>query len=529
MSQEFELKLHLPERQVAAFRREMLLQRFARGPITTRNLRSIYFDTADRDLSKAGIALRVRRVNRRWLQTIKLPVPTASAQVHEEIEAPVRGAVPELGARERDILARTCDTAIDPAALAPIFETSIRRTIWPLRFEGTDIELVYDRGLVEADGREERISEIELELESGAPQRLFDVALKLIEAHPLTIEPRTKAARGFSLADGWQPEPVKSAPLVLDADMTVGAGLMAMIENCLQLYHRNSVVLRHGDDPEGIHQMRVALRRLRALIGACRDTLPADMFAYLTEALRWLQQQLGPARDWDVFIAETLAPMQRRLPDDGDLPTLQIAAAARREDAYRHAKETIDDRRHCEIMLRIGGWLAGDDWLEHDGDAPLGDFARDRLQGRYRRLRRFGKADNLALVELHELRIAAKKMRYLAEFFRPIYPRKASRAFLLALAELQDDLGSINDAVVTEHLMADVEPLLVAHIGKVRSAQVRSLIAGWQAQRVEHDLVRFRKVWNRFRKCPVFWPKPPKSQSVEDDLELRGLVADERP
>ncbi|MEX2298687.1 MAG: CYTH domain-containing protein, partial [Dongiaceae bacterium] len=215
MFQEFELKLHLPEGHVAAFHREPLLQRLARGPVATRNLRSIYFDTAERDLSKAGVALRVRRVNRRWIQTIKLPVPTASAQVHEEIEALVRGAVPELGARERDLFARACDAAIDPAAFAPIFETRIRRTIWPLRFEETDIELVYDRGLVEADGREERISEIELELEDGTPRRLFDVALMLLPNHPLTIEPRTKAARGFALVDQWQPEPVKSAALAL--------------------------------------------------------------------------------------------------------------------------------------------------------------------------------------------------------------------------------------------------------------------------------------------------------------------------
>ncbi|MEX0807782.1 MAG: CHAD domain-containing protein [Dongiaceae bacterium] len=527
MSREFELKLHLPATQAAAFRREPLLQRLARGPVSTRNLRSIYFDTPDRNLSNAGVALRVRRVNRRWIQTIKLPVPTASAQVHEEIEAQVRGPLPELGLRERDILARTCDRAIDPAALVSIFETRIKRTAWPLRFESTDIELVYDAGLVEADGREERISEIELELEDGEPRRLFDVALRLAQAHPLTIEPRTKSARGFALADRWQPEPVKSVPLALDAGMTVGAGLAAMIENCLQLYHRNSVVLRHGNDPEGIHQMRVALRRLRALVGACRDVLRADLFAYLTDELRWLQQQLGPARDWDVFIAETLAPILRRLPHDGDLPALRDVAVARREDAYLHARETIDGHRHCEIMLRIGGWLASEDWLDRDGEAPLGDFARDRLQGRYRRLRRFGKADNLTLVELHELRIAAKKMRYVAEFFRPIYPRKASKAFLLALSDLQDDLGSINDAVVTEHLMADAEPPLVAQIGKVRSAQVRALIAGWQAQRVEHDLIRFRKVWNRFRKSPVFWPKPPKPQRDENDPDLRGLGLDD--
>jgi CHAD domain-containing protein len=183
--------------------------------------------------------------------------------------------------------------------------------------------------------------------------------------------------------------------------------------------------------------------------------------------------------------------------------------------------------QHCEIMLRIGAMLASENWLAVDGDALLGDFARDRLQSRYRRLRRFGKADDLPLTELHELRIAAKKMRYMAEFLRSMYSRKASRAFLSALADLQDDLGSINDAVVTEHLLDDAEPLLARDIGEMQAARARSLIAGWQAQRVERDLVRFRKVWNRFRKCPVFWPKPPKLP--DDSIEMDSLLEPDSP
>jgi inorganic triphosphatase YgiF len=521
MSREFELKLHLPERRAAAFRREPLLVRHARAPVRVRNLHSVYFDTPERDLSKRGVALRVRHIGRRWVQTIKLPEAMVSAQVHEEIESDLTGALPELGRRDLESLARACGTPIDPADLQPVFETRIRRAIWALRFEETDIELVYDRGHVDANGMSEAISEVELELEVGKPLHLYELALKLIETHPLTIEPRTKAARGFALADRWRPEPAKAAPLILNAGMTVRDGLAAMIENCLQLYHRNSLVLRHGDDPEGIHQMRVALRRLRALVGACRETLLPELYDFLTSELRWLQQQLGPARDWDVFIAETLEPMLRRFPGDGDLPALRSVAIARREAAYSHALETVDGKRHCEIMLRIGAMLASEDWLAVDGDSPLGDFARDRLHSRYRRLRRFGKADDLTLTELHELRIAAKKMRYISEFLRPLFSRKASKAFLSALADLQDDLGSINDAVVTEHLLDDAEPLLARDLGEVRAARARSLIAGWQAQRVEHDLIRFRKVWNRFRKCPIFWPKPPKSTA--DPIEANPL------
>jgi inorganic triphosphatase YgiF len=526
MSREFELKLHLPARHAAAFRSERMLVSLARGPVVRRRLRGIYFDTEDRQLSKAGVALRVRRIGRQWLQTIKLPQGVASANVHEEIERRVDGAEPDLAPAELKLLARAAGGGIRDAALVAVFETRIERTVWPLRLIESDIELVYDRGRILAGDRVERISEIELELESGDVRRLFELAMSLLEHHPLHFEPQTKAARGFALADNCVPAPVRAAPVKLTPDMTVREALSATTEACLWLYHANGLVLRAGEDPEGIHQMRVALRRFRALVSACDAALQPDAVAFLARELRWLQQQLGPARDWDVFIAETLDPMLSRLPDDPDLPALRHAAVRRQKEAYKQARAAIDDPHHCAILLRIGGWLATGDWVMADGEAALVDFADERLHERYRKLRKFGRAVGLPLVELHRMRIVAKKLRYVAEFFRSIYPKKSSKPFFVALTDLQDDLGSINDAVVTEKLMDEIEPIVARRIGTIRAARARSLITGWQAQRIEHDLNRFLQVWDRFRKCRTFWRKPPKRS---EDPSTDGIVADAGP
>ena len=509
MSLEFELKLLLPVRAAAAFRKDRLLASLATGPVRTRRLRTIYFDTPDRLLATARIALRVRRVGRRWVQTIKLPAGIASANVHEELERDVNGPVPALDQAEFRILKRQLGETLDPALLAPVFETDFRRTTWPLRFKDTTIELAHDAGRIVAGGRSERLAEIELELVDGNPGRLFELALDLLERHPLRFEPRTKAERGYALADGRSPTPVIAAEVTIRPDMTVREALATTVESCLAHYHANSLVLQ-SRNAEGIHQMRVALRRLRALVSACAVALAPEARAFLAEELRWLQQQFGPARDWDVFIAETLEPMIHRLPNDPDLPVVRRAAETRREDGYRQARDAIGDPHHVRVLLRIGQWLATGDWVLADGEVKLEDFAAERLHERHRKVRKFGKALDLPIAELHQLRIAAKKMRYVAEFFRPIYPKKASKPFFAALKDLQDDLGSINDAVVTERLMDDLEPRVARRIGLIRAARARSLLTGWQAQRVERDLAQFRRVWDRFRACDPFWPKPPR-------------------
>jgi CHAD domain-containing protein len=325
--------------------------------------------------------------------------------------------------------------------------------------------------------------------------------------------------------------PVIAPAVTIDAAMTVREALAATVESCLAHYHANALVLQQSHNAEGVHQMRVALRRLRALVSACAVALAPDARAFLAEEMRWLQQQFGPARDWDVFIAETLEPMLHRLPNDRDLPIVRKAAETRREEGYRQAREAIGDPHHVRVLLRIGGWLATGDWIRTDGDIRLEEFAAERLQERLRKMRKFGKALDLPIAELHQLRIAAKKMRYVAEFFRPIYPKKASKLFFAALKDLQDDLGSINDAVVTERLMDDLEPRVARRIGLIRAARARSLLTGWQAQRVEHDLERFRRVWDRFRACDPFWPKPPRrpDPASGDDSADTGTSSDVAP
>ena len=134
------------------------------------------------------------------------------------------------------------------------------------------------------------------------------------EVLPITLGQATKAARGYALLDGAEPQPAKATLTGLLPTMTARHAFAVAARNCLAQMRGNEASARLGRDPEGIHQLRVGLRRLRALVNAYRDALAPAAHEFLSRELRWLQQELNPARDWDVFIATTLEPITRRMP-----------------------------------------------------------------------------------------------------------------------------------------------------------------------------------------------------------------------
>src|SRR5262249_16979956 len=208
--------------------------------------------------------------------------------------------------------------------LGPLFATDFRRTAWPLRFNDSLIELAFDRGEVRAKDASQPLCEIELELKNGRPEHIFDLAMAVHELLPVTLGGATKAERGYNLLTGEAPAPAKATPAGLTATMTARDAFAAAARSCLAQMRANEAPARLGEDPEGIHQLRVGLRRFRALVTAFRDTLSEEAHEFLARELRWLQQELNPARDWDVFITTTLTPIAERVP--GMRPGLAGAA-----------------------------------------------------------------------------------------------------------------------------------------------------------------------------------------------------------
>ncbi len=447
MALEVELKLAIAASDAARLRRHPLLR--ALTPVR-RKLYGIYFDTQEFDLYRRRSAIRLRREGYHWVQTLKLDGGDSTALSRRpEWEARVTGNQPDLevlpkAARQqlpRDLASR----------LRPAFITDIRRTIWLLERPEGVVEIALDSGWIRAGGAELPISELELELKSGASGLLIDIALELLDAAPMLPEYRSKALRGYQLAGVWRQTPAKANPVVLaDRPPAAEAWRRLLLAGLTQL-SRNLPGLLADSEPEYGHQMRIAIQRMETVLRLGRDIGLARP-DWMTE-LHWLMAELAPARDWDVLVTETLAASRAGLPDGGRLDALITAAEAHRKAAQDRARAAASEPRTTRLLLV----MTKDVLAQRYGDAKLSDWASASLDRRLRQFRKLARQyDRLDSAGRHRLRIAAKRLRYAGEAFAPLYGDKATGDYLTRMAKLQDRLGTANDAAVAQALLVEL-------------------------------------------------------------------------
>lgn len=498
---ETELKLAVDGALLSRIPRLPALARTKSGRAKTQQLYSTYYDTPELELQKAGITLRLRQIGHDWVQTVKNSGTRASGLFERrewEIDVP-QGQIhlPHLLATGLPVFRQ--DGL--PQRLRPLFTTDVRRTSHILASADWEMELALDQGEIIAGERHSPLAEIELELRRGAPLALFDVAEAIATALPCRLLSQSKSDRGFLLADGSTPKPVKATPLALQAEMTVAAAFQTIAHNCLHHLLANEAALRGPHRVEAVHQTRVALRRLRSAIKVFKPLLTGPQLVPLKDELRWLLAHLGPARDGDVFLTEIIDPVLRCHPDAPALSVLRQEWQAQRDCDYSTALAAVDDNRFTLLLLRLGHWVTAAAWQAPDlAKTTLDDFARRVLKRTHRRLIKAGGTNltHLPTDELHQVRIIGKQMRYAGEFFASLYPRSACKPFLNLLADLQENLGGLNDLAVAGARLARSH-----HRGDW--AWAAGLICGWHETRRPGLLRQAQATWKQLRKTPPFW------------------------
>lgn len=486
-----------------------------------KQLENVYYDTADLRLRKRGLAFRIRRDGERFIQTVKSDDTAASAMLSRgEWEGEVPSPEPQPD-RVDDPQMRAAIGLLLPGELRPVFTTRVRREV--VELNGSDsrgrtkvIEAAFDRGEIEAAGAREPLAEIELELREGPPAALFELALALQDVAPTQVETRSKSARGYALATGRRPAWVRAAPLDLAPGMPVEDAMAAVLTACLRQWSANEAAALDGSDPEGVHQMRIGLRRFRSAVSVFGDLLPPDQADWLKSDAKWALNALGPARDWDVFLADLLAPLEAARPEDADLVALRGAARDRQAQAYAQLRTALAMPRYTRLLLRLGGWLEDRGWQSPDltttqRDAlarPLVTLAETLLAKQHRRVLKRGRNfARIGIAERHELRIAVKKLRYTTEFFRGLYPAKRSKGYLTALRDLQESLGHLNDVAVAEHLLADLTANSPPGSGARQLERAAGKVIGWYDRALLDVEPEMRRTWKSFAATDPFWNK----------------------
>lgn len=469
---------------------------------------STYFDTPDRALAGRGVVLRVRERDGHFVQTVKTGVAGAAAGLARgEWEDPVDGPSPDPRAPEsgrfvpRDAARR----------LVALFRTEVdRRALAICPSPGTEIEAAIDRGRIAiADGDAgEPICEVELELKRGQAAALYDVALELLAVAPVRLERRSKSERGYRLAapDATPVAAVHAGPLDLDRSASGDAALQRIGRACLDQILQNEAAVRAGL-ADGVHQMRVGVRRLRAVLSAFGAMLPDEQRRWVSGELRWLGNALSPARNLDVFAATLVGPARQALGDIPGIARLAAAAEERRAAAYAGAAEALGSTRYAGLMLRLLRWFETCGWRDgaasHALDGPIGDIAATVLERRRRvALRHCEDFADQSPRQRHALRIALKKLRYATEMLGGLYEARAVGGFVKRLKALQDDLGDANDLSVARGIVAELGS--PSGGGSAVAAAGAALLA-WRERNLARRTPRLHRHLASLRDGEPFW------------------------
>ncbi len=412
-------------------------------------LYNIYFDTPDRTLQRAQIALRLRRDGSRWIQTLKTGGLSAgglhSRNEFEWVDAGSTLDLDRFHALDLGSALRKCDWS----AMRPAFATRFDRVAFNVESApGVLIEAAIDTGTIRAGRRSQRICQIELELKSGEEVALFSLAERMVDALSLRLGYSSKAERGFALASLQAEMPFKAATIPLDKRESIAAAAHRVIGDCLNHLQANEAGFLKSINVEYLHQMRVALRRLRTAMSVFEGLFPEAEFAAWKAELRWLNTCLAPARDTDVWDVETLPEIVASLGDRPGMPALLRQSRRLRKDARVDARRAVASARYVRLMLLLARALSNlSKAPQVAGDDVLVQFGARVMDYRERSLR----ASDLLSADaarLHEARLDAKKLRYIGETFVSLGRPKRARRYLDSLARLQNLLGSMNDGSV---------------------------------------------------------------------------------
>ncbi len=477
-----EMELRLAPDHAARLLRVPLLA--AAGKLRSQAVRIVWHDSPDAALAADGLTL----AQERGIWRLERLVPDGLAWP-PGAPAPIHAQATTL---------ESLDHAM-PLAVPAVAAFVGRRSGYAIETDEGAVTLWAWRGALRAVEHEHPACRLHL---SGADAAVRTVALALAEALPLEVPRGTLAAEGLAAARASTlPARRLGAPAVPEGLDVAGSFAWVVGHLTDVILHFAPAATADNEGTEPVHQMRVAVRRLRSAISIFRHALDSPELAAAASDLKALGQRLGPTRDWDVFLGETAPQVAAAFPSEPRLT--RMLRAAQRQRNVCHA--ALRDYLHGPAFRRLGielAWLAGArSWcpITQEADVPvsLPDFAATLLDQRLRKLLTTGEEiEALDATGLHGLRLRAKRARYAAEIFGTLYPPRPHLRFVERLGTLQDRLGVMNDRATAAALLAQLGP---------KHTFAAGLVLGFIGAGTTKLRPKLMKAWERFRKTPGFW------------------------
>jgi triphosphatase len=439
---EFELKLEVP-----ADRAEAVEAAVRNGPVVRQRLVARYFDTPDRALAAQGVVVRLRKEGAQWVQTAKAPGKRPLERLEHNVDLPGR-ATPLLdlarhhGTPVSERIQRALKLKPDEAfpALEQVYQTDITRLSRLVSAGEASVEIAWDTGRISAGKRALPVHELELELKQGSAANAVELARFWCQAHGLWLSNVSKSMKGQRLAEEQPFGAAVTAQVPRFGRHASGRAMAAaVLASCLDQVLANASDVAGGcSDAEHIHQLRVGLRRLRTALrelGALIEGVDSAWEAPIVALFR----ALGLHRDRDYL----LHSVQGQLTAAGGPPLDWHAALTELPDTAAAVRAP----EFQEALIGLIGLVhaaSADEAMQPD------QSARKTVRRRLRKLHKDAVAEGQQFLQLeetmqHRLRKRLKRLRYLAEFSRPLFAKRQVDAFVAVLKPVQDALGVYND------------------------------------------------------------------------------------
>ncbi|EEX35054.1 MULTISPECIES: CYTH and CHAD domain-containing protein [Vibrio] len=343
-----------------------------------RELGNTYFDTPDNWLRQHDIGLRIRRFDDVYVQTVKTSGRVV-AGLHQrpEFNAEHDSNDPLLSLHPSDIWPTGKDTETLQSELTPLFSTNFTREQWLIAMpDGSQIEVAFDQGKVEAGDKEDPICEVELELKSGQTDALFTLARSFSEEGGMRLGNLSKAAKGYRLASGYTGDDVKPLALVsTDKHDTVESCFINSLEHGLSHWHYHEQIYVERESVEALNEIKSSISFIRQLLTVYGGVVPRRASALVRQELKWLEQELEWLNDYDYLEAllddkgHALRKLDARKFLVGELKLVQEALPDREE-----MLTLLNSARYTGLLLDLSRWILTRGWQPF-----LDDKARDKM------------------------------------------------------------------------------------------------------------------------------------------------------
>jgi CHAD domain-containing protein len=343
---------------------------------------------------------------------------------------------------------------------------------------------------------------------AGSPPAVAALARDLALALRLSVAGASLAAEVRALAEKELPPVPLGAP-ELSPDLSVSAAFAFACAHLARVIQHYAPLAAAREGTEPVHQMRVAVRRLRSALALFRRAVACTEIDAAKAGLRVLGRALGPARDWDVFTEGTAQAVAAAFSGDAAIARVVAAATRRRNACYDELRHVLDSPEFRCLGITLATLAVARPWeAAQDGAAPHGsnapletlqEFAARALSRRLRHLTSHG--DDISKLPdqtMHLIRLRAKRLRYGVEMLAPLYPRREARRYLRRLANLQDQLGHLNDGTVAAALMAELGRAGGRGFGA-------GVVCGFVAAGTGDARARIERSWRKFRRLQPFW------------------------